>query len=86
MTTVRENLVAARALIDTPEKWRTGRHIRTRVMMAVRLSGGFDPEERALTAVLPAGFPTIRSFEDGETTMHSEIMALFQRAIDAQEA
>lgn len=84
MNTVRENLIAARAMIDTPEKYRSGRHIRTRIMMAVRLCGGFDPEERVLRNAVPEGFTSLRSFEDADTTMHADIMALFDRAISSQ--
>jgi hypothetical protein len=100
--TVKENLIAAKALIDTPEKWGKGEYKPSPgcfcafgALMAAR---GVDPEDdtsvtdedRALAKALPSGWHKVTSevadFNDHPDTTHADIMALFQRAIEAEEA
>jgi len=93
MTTVKENLIAAKALIETPEKYR-----------GLKCAGGspIQPATDAIDAVVPpfdgvefgdciaalksaagvAGISTLVAWSGGKT--HADIMALFDRAIAAQ--
>lgn len=96
MATVKENLIAAKALIDTPEKWgkeayspKPGCFCALGAIAAVHES---DPEQyifvedRALCAALGvARTAQVAEFNDDPATTHADIMALFQRAIDAQD-
>lgn len=105
MATVKENLIAARALIDTPEKWIKGnlqnaeetcfcaygaiaKVSRTYPNWSV---DGFSMET-SLRAALPSTFTPdpngilyVAQFNDHPSTTHADIMALFDRAIAAQE-
>lgn len=87
MPTVRENLIAAKALIDTPEK--TFKH-----------DDNLHAVQHAFDAVIPpfeeeeyvSAFQALRSANGGNgvsnfirSSTHADIMALFQRAIDAEE-
>ena len=93
MSSVHENLIAAKALIDTPEKWIKEHYVLEGCRCAsgaVRFveSGGdeFGPlgeAHAAMRMVLPAGFPSIPDFNDHPDTTHADIMALFDRAIAA---
>lgn len=98
---VRENLIAAKALIDTPEKW--GREEYTPnpgcfcVIGALCEAMALSPatieaesaEARALALALPEGWERngwyLPNFNDDPTTTHVDIMALFDRAIAAQD-
>lgn len=95
MTSVKENLIAAKALIDTPEKWIKGelhevvgaRHcycIYGALAQVVRTEEDDAGVVGALRAVAPHRYLSV--FNDAATTTHADIMALFQRAIDAEEA
>jgi hypothetical protein len=97
--TVKDNLIAAKALIDSPEKWGKRfyyQHARTGCMCALgavrqavfgQVLGVHDntPEAEALKDELPKG-RWVDEFNDHPSTTHADIMALFQRAIAAQEA
>jgi hypothetical protein len=90
---VKENLIAARALIDMPEKWGKGsRGLRGTRECAMTACGAlklksheFDGVRLALTAALPHGSdltaPAVVRFNDDPSTTHTDIMALFDRAI-----
>ncbi len=92
---VKENLIAARALIDTPEKWGKGDDLANGgscVMLACSHVGrgpslAFEDMRSALIKALPAGAPLIGPavvrFNDHPDTTHADIMALFDRAITA---
>lgn len=105
--TLREDLVAAKALIDTPEKWCKGSDWRganiytstasyappaaIRLQMCARSAAQTIDCKRhsgvhvALIAALPDGWRSVAEFNDERRTTHADIMALFQRAIDACE-
>lgn len=98
MTSVRDNLIAARALIDTPEKWHKGSIGKGACLCAAGavckavnwnyLTGDRLrrlPEMRALFDRLPTGFYDVPVFNDDPNTTHADIMTLFDRAIAALE-
>lgn len=97
MPPVRENLIAARALIDTPEKWVKDAHEKDGCYCAMGAIGAVLPRNyhgwvsdtaqyRALAAAVPAEFHgNVPNFNDHPATTHADIMALFDRAIAAQE-
>ena len=103
MTSVRENLIAAKALIDTPEKWGKGYGITppTNCLCAesacAEAAGSLQLLKmlswEALEAALPEPWRTrsieedmaAHHFNDHPDTTHADIMALFDRAIAAQE-
>jgi hypothetical protein len=90
---VRANLIKAKALIDTPEKWARGQ-LRTNSGCLCALGaigmvvGGepfrFDgPEKEALFMALPDGYDAVSNFNDERS--HEDVMWLFSRAIEASE-
>lgn len=101
--TLRDDLIAARALIDTPEKWGKGRSIfrgpakpllcAIDACYAVSKAQAQDSAHsvKALESHLRPGYVHLRDddglavvrFNDDPATTHADIMALFQRAIDA---
>lgn len=94
MATVRENLIAARALIDTPEKWGKGDYqprpgcfcsIGAIDAACGRMSENAEAID-ALRAALPERFERdgVVAFNDDDSTEHTDIMALFDRAIASQ--
>lgn len=95
---LKEDLIAARALIDTPEKWRQSRGddgpgTPCCAMVAVsRVAAGDTDRRHAMWLVLRDHAPgfkdhaTIGRFNDAPKTTHADIMALFDRAINAAEA
>lgn len=93
MTSVKENLIAARALIDTPEKWGKGKYEVSSgcycAMGALGMAGHgdvimfTDEEASALRAGMPSGYFSITRFNDRPNTTHADILALFDRAIAA---
>lgn len=99
--TVRENLIAARALIDTPEKWGKGldsftydreelsctacAHEALRRVVGKQWGRAIVAECKALQAALPDGFREVPVYNDHPETTHADIMALFDRAIAACE-
>ncbi len=88
------DLVATRALIATPDDWckgvskdAGGRHC---MMGAAEELFGQGSKRTAaiftaLHAQIPAGGSLPRCFNDNPTTRHADIMALFDRAIEAAE-
>ena len=87
MSTVRENLIAARALIDTPEKWGKGRGFvppaHGMCVLGACSAAGFNGVG-ALTPHIPTFGVSVVSFNDHPATTHSDILALFDRAISSQ--
>lgn len=98
MNTVKDNLIAAKALIDTPEKWGkedyeprpgcfclAGALAKTFDLPAEPATCESGPEYRALYAQVPRGpWTGPVNFNDHPDTTHADIMALFDRAIAAQ--
>lgn len=100
MATVKKSLAAAKALIDTPEKWaqhsyQTGMGCMC-VIGALAKALGHNPlndtppdlgaPERALDkAAREVGFGNAVHLNDDLRTTHADIMALFDRAIAAQD-
>jgi len=98
---LKSDLVAAKALIDTPEKWCQGTYsIDDRsycVLGASRKAVGLEawtfnfnqPRYLAVYGVLQAVLPRgpyrgdVAAFNDAKRRKHSDIMALFDRAIVA---
>lgn len=89
-----DELRAAKALIDTPEKWIKGEYARNGCFCA--LGAAFEAAgwegwklgsdiEGALDAELPDGFDSVPQFNDHPATTHADIMSLFDRAIAAAE-
>lgn len=100
--TVKENLIAARALIDTPEKWIKGEfgdmvsgcYCSIGAVAAVLGISGEETELNskeagALARAMPGGWGEdgicVPDFNDADATTHADIMALFDRAIAAQD-
>lgn len=92
--TLKADLIAARALIDTPEKWGRGSRLR-HPMGSLCAIGAFqeaippysftrrEKAYQALRVELPPKFNGyVADFNDAPTTTHADIMSLFQRAID----
>lgn len=93
MASTRENLIAAKALIDTPEKWGKGTYepspgcyCALGALDAASEGGRWTPFEvmAALTIALPDSAKDIVAFNDDPNTTHADIMALFDRAIASQ--
>lgn len=95
-TTLRDDLVAAKALIDTPEKWIKGTFASKgcwcamgAVISVVCDDGRYAFERevaavRALAEEVPDRFGrNVPFYNDAKTTTHADIMALFDRAIAA---
>lgn len=107
---VKTDLIAARALIDTPEKWgKGGRSFGNsytaapdgplcamgacNVMAYQRGENSFDRVgavyaelAEALNAALPGKrYSAVADFNDAPATTHADVMALFDRAIEAAE-
>lgn len=93
------DLRAARALIDAPERWTKGvfcldgKYCALGAALAVSIPG--LPIELALSDAVPASFHNygwhlrivrIVRFNDAPATTHADIMALFDRAIAKAEA
>jgi len=93
---LKDDLIAAKALISTPDKWCKGIDSgKNCVMWAVGRATGtmtgnnnrWHEAEHALRKALPGhygGHPVV-TFNDLPETTHADIMALFDRAIAAQE-
>lgn len=98
MSELREDLIAARALISEPSKW-TRNPTSTNPMCAyaavMKATGALDRAkygyrayiaQRFLSQFLPgefAGEDEVIRFNDHEGTTHADVMALFDRAISA---
>ena len=95
MASVKENLIAAKALIDTPAKWGKGcdRVCFCALDAASAIPDAYIGVRDALKLALPADFEPDQSnwnhdvaqFNDEPGTTHADIMALFDRAIAAQD-
>lgn len=94
---VADDLKAARALIDTEEKWLQGRYRdrkgRLCAIGAVQDAVGLDYERvgdcrKALGAALPVGKQTLNAalYNDDPNTTHADVLALFDRAIAAESS
>lgn len=90
--TVRENLIAAKARIDTPEKWAkgSGSYMPENVTDPVCVLGAChqsrseDEAVEFLRGHIPAIFNrSFIRFNDHPVTTHADVMALFDRAIAA---
>lgn len=89
---MRDNLIAAKALIDKPEKWgklNVPNNCKPCALQAVAIVSGFDgrfydmPEYDSLSSALPPGTRIVGLYNDAPSTTHADIMSLFQRAIEA---
>lgn len=96
MASVKENLIAARALIDTPEKWGKGSFravdgclCAVGALGVATTGNAHDWSASAYNALYDAlpetAYAGVPSYNDNPNTTHAEIMALFDRAIAAQE-
>ena len=93
MASVRENLIAAKALIDTPEKWCKGAYEHLGCYCALGALGMAEKGSptrysldgmRGLRVWVQLPFTSVSAFNDDPTTTHADVMALFDRAIAAQ--
>jgi len=90
---VADDLRAARALIDSPEKWRKGSYgYNTGCLCAAAALWSLDSEKRSMSEAshflrqhVPGGRKLVH-FNDDPATTHADILALFDRAIQAAEA
>jgi hypothetical protein len=97
MATVKENLIAAKALIDTPEKWGKGGYrdpftgrLCAYGALGVAERGDARNYSEALAYRLRVAVPDrfhgrVAEYNDHPDTTHADIMALFDRAIAAQD-
>lgn len=86
--TLADDLRAARALIDTPEKWGKAKGSGLCVLQACNRATGFDPKAamNALEHELGVdGLRKVIQWNDDPATIHADIMALFDRAIATAE-
>lgn len=94
--TLRDDLIAAKALIDTPEKWGKGPdglNCPAQGACAMNACASLPPPAAwyatlALQAELPSGdwnerMLPVAAYNDDPATTHADIMALFDRAIEA---
>lgn len=94
--TLRDDLIAAKALIDTPSRWFKGNYVSVagcmcalgacRQQMYGSPFGGMgdtNPLAQALANALPSGRWSVSDYNDDPETTHADIMALFDRAIAA---
>ena len=94
MTTIAEGLRAAKARIDTPDKWwdgRSGGNPRTEcAVIAVAMVGVSTAGMRDLIRALRVPEGSLRAHHElakyNDTHTHAELMALFDRAIEIAEA
>lgn len=91
---VRDDLIAAKALIDTPEKWLGKESGNWEGTIIGALSDGvsahqaYEPAKAALVRQMPSSFRCLPTAYEaitayGDTHDHADIMALFDRAIEA---
>lgn len=92
---VKENLIKAKALIDTPEKWTRGEYMHSGCFCALgALAEALDidpvsarlsmtPELLALRGAVPEPFFSVWRYNDEPSTTHADVLALFDRAIEA---
>jgi hypothetical protein len=92
MGTLKDDLIAARALIDAPEKWckgiKSGCNCAMYAIAAISLTRWPD-NSAALRRAVPRSFKRdglgdlVVAFNDAPDTSHADVMALFDRAIAA---
>jgi hypothetical protein len=90
---LKSDLIAAKALIDTPEKWRKhsfgeGSGPFCAMGAARKVAGDiyearFDAMRLALMAKLPWGYTSVSRWNDRKARTHGQVMKLFDRAIAA---
>jgi len=83
--TLTDDLIAARALIDTPEKWIRGLFYDGGcycILGALNHVHACDGAFFAIHRALPSGV-TVPEFNDDPSTTHAHVLALFDRAIAA---
>jgi hypothetical protein len=82
---LKDDLIAAKKLIDTPEKWAEDT-LPKAVIQAIDLNPARWTAARvALLAAIP-GHPSLVAFNYDPATTHADVMALFDRAIEAAGA
>lgn len=94
---VRENLIKAKALIESPDKWGRGEYVQNGCFCAIGALAEtmkLDPvssnltmskEYKALLDAVPDPRYGIWGFNDDPATKHADIMDLYQRAIEASK-
>lgn len=91
-----DDLKAAKALIDTPEKWEKGEPLPPgcncawTACVVAEIGGAMDDVVDALLTFVPPsdddhGYRALIRYNDAPATTHADIMALFDRAINAAE-
>lgn len=83
MTQLADDLRAARALIDTPEKYEAI-GIVDALLDASKTLGDFNAQRTALLGCIEGRRDNLTMW--AATVSHADIMALFQRAIEAAES
>lgn len=97
MATVKENLIAAKALIDTPEKWGKEEYLDKlsgcmcaygAIGVTLNTTSWLTAEDSAEASALEDALDecwgrNVAAFNDAPDTTHADIMALFDRAIAA---
>lgn len=93
--TLRDDLIATKALIDTPDKWCKGSfngqnatHCAVGALDAIPpYPGRRSVALSHIRSALPEQFKgrALMDYNDDPATTYADIMALFQRAIDAAE-
>lgn len=96
--TLKDDLIAARALIQNPDDWKHGYDLRDGSMCALRAIEAITgktayheiPAYAALCRALPKGWVKKYGRESvgvyNDQSAHSDVLALFDRAINACEA
>lgn len=90
---LKDDLIAAKAVIDTPEKWGKGL-TRNNPCSLEACWYVASPRERvrrddmreALRSVIPDGYEGVADFNDSPETTHADVMSMFDRAISAAES
>lgn len=94
MGTLKDDLIAAKALIDTPEKWgkgsginppRNGCHCIITAVPSSRVATFLRDFLPGGQGAWPVGISPVVAFNDHPNTTHADIMALFDRAIAAAD-
>jgi hypothetical protein len=87
---VADDLRAARAAIAAPGLWcknayKDGGRCCAIGALEVLGEAAFKRARQALRHALPEGFLSVVAYNDHPTTTHADILALFDRAIEAEE-
>ena len=89
--TLHDDLIAAKKLIEDPKAWVKDQGDRVTCWCAMTACGSIAPDDiyarnamwDALRKQAPARFDYVADYNDHRSTTHADIMALFDRAIDA---